>query len=1108
MRMRPVAMATLLTFGLAGAWRGARVLRAAAALPGRAPDAAASTQPDDTFKGMKWRLVGPYRGGRVIAVTGVVGEPNVYYFGAVSGGVWKTVDGGGNWTPLTDKQPIASIGSIAVPASDPNVVYVGTGEGCPRGDVTYGNGVWKSLDGGKTWVHMGLDNTETIPRIAVSPLDPNEVFVAALGHIYGPNADRGVYKSSDGGRTWKKVLFKDDKTGANDLTFDPSNPHVLFAALWEMNRTPYNLTSGGPGSGLYKSTDDGETWKRLEEHGLPKGVWGRVGVAVSGADPQRVYALIEARDGGLYSSSDGGETWSRVNQDHRFTQRAWYFTHVFADPKSADTVYILNTGAYRSTDGGRSFTPLGAPHGDHHGLWIDPANAQRMINGNDGGAAVSSDGGKTWSTQENQPTAQFYHVIADDRYPYDLYGAQQDNSTVAIASAGEEGAIGRQDWYPVGGGESGYIAPYPPDANVVYAGSYDGLITRYDRRTWQEQEVSPWPDNVMGEGASALKYRFQWTFPILISPHDPNVIYAGAQVIFKSADAGRSWTVISPDLTRNDKSRQESSGGPITQDNTSIEYYDTVFAIAESPVQKDLIWAGSDDGLVHLTRDGGRNWADVTPKDMPAWGLVSVIEPSPDEAGTAYLAVERHRLDDHHPYIFRTRDFGKTWTKITGGIPDNVYVHAVREDPERKGLLYAGTEAGVMVSFDDGGRWQSLQLNLPQCPVHDLTVKNGDLAVATHGRAFWILDDLEPLREFTPEIAAEPAHLFRPRAAYVPGLRGGFGPRGAAGQNPPQGAVIDYELKTAPAAENTEGAPGSPGEDAGNSAAAGPGSADQSAKPAGKSPVKISIEDSAGRVIRQYPPKSAENDEGPAEVPEFRRRPNNVPAEKGLNRFTWDLRYDSASRVPGTAHWGGGGGGPEVLPGTYQVKLTVAGRTYTAPLEVKLDPRLKVSRADLEKRLDLALKIRDRVSADHDAVNQIRGVRTQLTALEKRLSADEHAAALVEAAKALDKKMTAVEEKLMQTKSKSSEDPLNYPVRLDDRLGALGSAVESADAAPTEQDMAVFALVNGQLDETLGEWRDLRTHDLAALNAEALKAGVAVVGVKENREGGRDPGAR
>ncbi|HUI42588.1 MAG TPA: glycosyl hydrolase [Terriglobia bacterium] len=1057
-----------------------------AGLGGAKSAPAADKPPEQTspFGGLKWRLVGPFRGGRVLAVTGVRTQPDVFYFGGVSGGVWKSRDDGQTWEPLTDKQPIVSVGSIALSDSDPNVIYVGTGEGCPRGDVSYGNGVWKSPDGGKTWVHVGLEDTQTIPAVIVNPRNPNEVFVAALGHVYGPNPDRGVYKSRDGGKTWKKVLYKDDKTGAVDITFDPSNPHVLFAALWEMNRTPYSLTSGGPGSGLYKSTDDGETWTRLEGHGLPKGIWGRVGVAVSGADSNRVYALIEAAEGGLYRSDNAGDSWTRVNQDHRFTQRAWYFTHVFADPKSVDTVYVLNTGMSRSTDGGKTFNMVRAPHGDHHGLWINPGDPERMINGNDGGAAVSIDGGATWSTQENQPTAQFYHVIADNRYPYYLYGAQQDNSTVGIASAGEEGGIGRADWYPVGGGESGYIAPYPPDPDIVFAGSYDGLITRYNRHTWQEEDVNPWPDNPMGSGAADLKYRFQWTFPIVISPHDPNVIYAGAQVVFKTTNQGQSWTAISPDLTRNDKSKQGSSGGPLTKDNTSIEYYDTVFSIAESPVRKDLIWAGSDDGLVHLTRDGGKSWADVTPKQMPEWSLVSLIEASPNDAGTAYLAVDRHRLDDHRPYIYKTHDFGKTWTPITAGLPDNAYVHAVREDPKRKGMLYAGTESGVMFSFDDGEHWQSLQLNLPESPVHDLIVKNDDLAVATHGRAFWILDDLSPLRQWTPEVADEAVHLFKPDPAYRPGLGGGFfGGRGTMGQNPPDGAVIDYSLKNPPQEETKPAEKNDPS------------SHDQGSKPAEKKGVQIEILDSQGRVIRQYPPKHAGGDEGPSEFAEFRRSAGAPPAQKGVNRFVWDLQYEPATQVPGSAHWGGRGGGPLVLPGSYQVKLTAEGQSYTVPLEVKLDPRISVPEADLRKQFEFALKIRNRVSEDHDAVLQMRGVHTQLAELKKRLAGDPKSKDIIAAADALDKKMTPVEDRLMQGKSKSSEDPLNFPIMLDDKLAALGSSVQSADGAPTEQSYAVFDMLSAQLDRELAAWSDIRAKDLAALNELARKANVPVIGV-------------
>jgi photosystem II stability/assembly factor-like uncharacterized protein len=711
------------------------------------------------LKGLQWRLIGPFRGGRVLAVTGVRSQPNSYYFGGVSGGVWKTINGGDSWEPLTNKQPFDSIGSIAVADSDPNVIYVGTGEGCPRGNVSQGNGVWKSLNGGKSWTHIGLEDTQSIPEIIVNPQNPDEVFVAALGHLYGSNPERGVFKSADGGKTWKKVLFKDDKTGAVDIAFSGANPHVLFAALWEVNRTPYSLSSGGQGSGLYESKDDGETWKQIQEHGLPKGIWGRVGISVSLADPNRIYALIEAGDGGLYRSDDGGENWTRINAADNLRQRPWYYMHIFADPKNVDTVYVLNVSMYRSTDGGKSFDVVHAPHGDNHGLWIDPDNPARIILGNDGGATISVDSGKTWSTEDNQPTAQFYHVTSDNRFPYYLYGAQQDNSTVGIASRSDEGVIDRPDWYPVGGGESGYIAPDPRDPYIVYAGAYEGEIDRYNKHTEQVQIVSPWPEVSDAEGAAGLKYRFQWTSPLILSPHDPDVIYTGAQVVLKSTDAGHSWTPISPDLTRNDKSKEQVSGGPIDKDDTGTEYYDTVFTIAESPVQKDLIWAGSDDGLVHLTRDGGKNWIDVTPKDMPEWSMVSLIEASPHDAASAYLAIDRHKLDDRHPYIYKTHDYGTTWTKITTGLADDVFVHAVREDPRRKGLLYAGTETGVVISFDDGTHW--------------------------------------------PEDTTQTAHLFKPGVGYRTQISHRPAMGAPVGENPPTGAIVYYSLKEAPK-ENEE----------------------------------------------------------------------------------------------------------------------------------------------------------------------------------------------------------------------------------------------------------------------------------------------------------------
>ncbi|MBV8052260.1 MAG: hypothetical protein JOZ80_13790, partial [Acidobacteriaceae bacterium] len=703
---------------------------------------AGATYDQSLFKGMKWRSIGPYRGGRVLAVTGVPGDPYTFYFGGVAGGVWRTSDGGLNWQPLFDKEAVSSIGAIAVADSNHNVIYVGTGEACIRGNISYGNGVYKSTDSGKTWTNVGLKDTQHIGALIIDPRNPDVVLVAALGHAYGPNPDRGVYRTTDGGKSWTKVLYKDEKTGAIDVVFDPNNPNVVFAALYEVQRTPWSLNSGGPGSGLYRSVDGGVTWKRLEGHGLPGSIMGRIGVSVSGADSNRVYALIEAKDASaLYRSDDGGDSWRKTNDDQRLTQRAWYFTHIFADPKSVDTVYMLNTGMFRSSDGGKSLTLLPAPHGDHHGLWIDPTNPQRMINGNDGGATITVDGGKTWTTQYNQPTAQFYHVATDNQFLYYVYGAQQDNTTVAIASRSDAGYIGRQHWYDVGGGESGYVVPDPRDANIVYAGSGNGLVTRWDKRITQQQDITVWPVDYSGHGAKDMKYRLGWTEPIVISPHDADVIYTAGNIVFKSTNHGASWTAISPDLTRNDTSKQESSGGPITKDNTSVEFYDTVFTIAESPVQKDLLWAGTDDGLVQVTRDGGKNWSNVTPKGMPEWSLVSMIEASPQDAGTAYIALDCHKLDDVKPYVYKTTDYGKSWTKLVSGLPDGAYVHAVREDPQDKELLYAGTETGIFVSFDGGANWQPLQLNLPQTPIHDLVVKNNDLVVATHGRSFWILDD-------------------------------------------------------------------------------------------------------------------------------------------------------------------------------------------------------------------------------------------------------------------------------------------------------------------------------------------------------------------------------
>ncbi len=1024
-------------------------------------DRSAPANPIDpkTYGGMKWRLIGPFRGGRALAVTGVPSQPNTYYFGAVAGGVWKTTDGGVSWDPLFDKQSTSSIGSIAVADSDPNVIYAGTGEACIRGNISFGDGVYKSTDGGKTWNNIGLKDTRHIGKVIIHPANPDVAFVAALGHAYGPNTERGIFRTRDGGKTWEKVLYFDDRTGGIDIAFDPNNPHVLFAAMWEGYRTPWTLNSGGEKDGLYRSNDDGATWKRVEGNGIPEGPLGRIGVTVSKADSNVVYALIEAKKGGLFRSEDGGTNWALVNDDHRFRQRAWYFTHVWADPKNSGTIYVANTGLFRSTDGGKSFDRLAAPHGDHHGLWLDPNNPHRMINGNDGGATISIDGGKNWSTQLNQPTAQFYHVVADNDFPYRVYGTQQDNSSVGIATSSDRGFIDRGDWDAVGGGESGYVAVDPRDSNIVYAGSYFGYISRLDRRTHQVQNIQQWPNDPDGYNASVQKYRYTWTMPIVISPNDPNVLYHSAQFLFRSNDGGHSWQTISPDLTRNDKSKQQDSGGPITKDQASIEFYDLIFTVAESPKAKGQIWVGTDDGLIQLTRDDGKSWANVTPKGLPEWAMVSLIEASPFDAGTAYAAIDAHKLDNFRPYIFKTSDFGKSWTPITAGLPDGSYIHAVREDPKRKGLLYAGTETGIWVSFDDGAHWQSLQINLPAAPVHDLVIHDNDLVAATHGRSFWALDDVSPLRQAGASIAAEDAHLFAPSAA-VRRRSGHFNPRRyAIGENPPDGAILYYYLKEDP-----------------------------------KEPAKLELLDAQSKVIRSFTSEEKKKEEATDEW-EHDETAEHIPAKAGLNRFAWNLRFESPKKIPKAIYDEGEPTGPLVLPGAYQVRLTVAGKSQTAPLEVKMDPRVKTSAEDLRKQFDLLLKLRDRQDEMNNSILAVRDLRAQLQAIEKRLGSGDDSKSVVAASADLRKKISAIEEELIQVNSKASEDELNYPTKLNSKLGYLQDAVDSADAAPTEGELGVFADLDQQLETQLIKWRDVLAKDVPALNDAMRKNNVPLVAV-------------
>lgn len=1009
------------------------------------------------YKAMEWRPIGPFRGGRVTAVAGIPSQPDTYYFGATGGGVWKTEDGGLNWKCVSDGFfRTGSVGAIAVSEYDRNVIYVGMGEAPIRGNVSHGDGVYKSTDAGKTWKHLGLADTSQISRVRIHPRNPDLVYVAALGHVYGPNDDRGVFRTSDGGKTWEKILFRNNKTGAIDLALDPSNPRVIYAALWGAGRTPYSLTSGGPGSGLFKSVDGGDNWTEISRgKGLPQGVLGKIGVAVSPAQPERVWAIVEAEDGGVFRSDDGSETWQRVNEERRLRQRAWYYSRIYADPLDAETVYVLNTGFYRSTDGGKTYTAIRVPHGDNHDLWIDPGNSRRMINSNDGGANVTMNGGLSWTAQDNQPTAQFYHVAVDDRFPYWVYGAQQDNSTVRIASRTDGYGITASDWQAVGGGESGFVLPRPGNPDIVYAGSYSGLITRWDARTRQERIITAWPENPMGAGADVLRYRYQWTAPIVVSRHDPNVLYHAAQVLFRTTNEGQSWDVISPDLTTNDKDKQRSSGGPITKDNTGVEYYCTIFALAESFQDPDILWVGTDDGLVQLTRDGGESWENITPRELPKWSLISMIELSTFDPATAYLAVDRHELDDFRPIIYKTEDFGLTWKPIVSGFPRNTFVRVVREDPKRKGLLYAGTETGVFVSFNDGAAWQSLQLNLPVVPIHDMIVKDDDLVVATHGRSFWILDDLTPLQQLDEKVVAAGVYLFKPRDAYR--RRGGSFPIPNAGRNPAAGTVIYYYFKEKP-----------------------------------KQEVVLEIMDSNGARVKTFSSQD-KTEEGPGD--EFSRmfgsgEARGLPGEEGLNRFVWNMRYPDAERVPGAVLWGGSTTGPIAVPGIYQVKLAIGEETHIREWEWKIDPRIEASPQDLREKFDFLIEIRDTFSRVNRAINELRRIRAKIDVINGEIKGRPESSGGVEAGEAVREKLSAIEEVLIQAKSKSSQDPLNYPVKLDNKIAALASVVAAADARPTDQSRELFREMAEKADVEIAKLKVIVETDVPNLNNLLRDAGI------------------
>ena len=1013
----------------------------------------------ELFQTLEYRNIGPFRGGRVTAVAGVSSERDTFYMGSTGGGVWKTTDGGETWKSVADEGlKVGSVGAIAVAPSDPNVIYVGTGSACPRGNVSPGDGVYRSTDGGETWESIGLKEAGQIGRIRVHPQDPDLVFVAALGHVFGPNEERGVFRSMNGGKTWEKVLHVGDRAGAVDLAMDPSNPRILYAALWQVERKPWTLVGGGEGSGLHRSKDGGTTWEKLTE-GLPKPPWGRIGVAASGARPGRIFALVEAEDGGLFRSDDGGKTFKKVNDDRNFRQRAWYYTHVFADPKDPDTVYILNVGMWRSGDGGKSFDLVRAPHGDHHDLWINPSEPGTMVEGNDGGANVTYNGGRSWSSQLTQPTGEFYRVTTDASFPYRIYGCQQDNTCVSIASRTAGSGIGQQDWHVIGGGESGHVAVDPRGPDVTYAGSYGGYITRHNHATGQDRNIMSSPQVAVGAAPKDLERRFQWNAPIRLSPHDPDVLYHTSNVVHRSNDQGQTWEEISPDLTRDDETKQDYAGEPITRDNTGVEVYGTIFAFEESPLARGLLWAGSDDGRLHLSRDGGKAWKEITPGRMPEWGQVNMIELSRRDPGRAFLAVTRYKLDDFHPYIFGTGDYGESWRLLTdgsNGIPPRHFVRVVREDPDRRGLLYAGTELGIYVSFDDGRHWQSFQQKLPVTPITDLAVREKDLVVATQGRAFWILDDLTPLHQLTREIADSSRHLFRPRDYTL--FSGGEG--GRQGKNPPEGVVIQYLL----------------GEE-----------------PKEKDEIVLEILDASGSTLRKL---SSLKDEphAPDPLEQFREEKpvRKLTAKKGMNRFVWNLRLADAVVVEDAVIWGAPEG-PRVAPGTYRARLTAGAWSQTAEFRVLPDPRLEASQQDLDARFDLARRIWESVSETHRAVKRLRDVRGQASALVERLRAVGKAEGLEEPERGLTDRTLAVEEKLHQYRIKSSQDVLNYVQGIDGQLVGLQSVVESADARPTDSAVARFGSLRAQLTRHIGEVQAILDTDLARFNDLVRQKGVPPV---------------
>ncbi len=1009
---------------------------------------------DSLYNGMEYRLIGPFRGGRAGTVTGVANNPNLYYMGTAGGGVWKTTDAGNTWQCISDGYFGGSIGAVTVSESDPNIIYVGEGEQTLRGNVSSGKGLWKSMDAGETWKFIGLKDSEHISRIRVHPTNPDLVYVAAIGNLWKPNETRGVFRSKDGGETWDKILYVSDKAGAGDLIMDPNNSRILYATTWQMSRNGYRMDSGGPDSKLFKSTDGGDNWTDISEHsGLPGFPWGIVGITVSPLDSNRVWALIEADGGGLFRSDDAGVTWKKINENRALRQRAWYYTRIYADTENIDKLYVMNVSYGVSTDGGKTFTLKNAPHGDHHDLWIDPNNNNRMIIADDGGAQISNDGGNNWTTYYNQPTAQFYRIATDSIFPYRIYGAQQDNTALRISHRTSGESITERDWEPTAGGESAHLAPDPKNNQIVYGGTYKGYMNRLDHTTGQARSTNVWPDNPAGSGAEVMKYRFNWNYPVTFSRHDSNVLYAGSNYLHATTDEGQSWKTISPDLTRGIPETIASSGGPITQDNTGAEFYSNLFVISESILEKGVIWTGSDDGLIHVTRDNGTNWENVTPPASmsPKLNMINSIDPSPFHEGTVYVAATSYKFGDYTPYLYKTEDYGKNWTLITNGIKDNDYTRVIRTDHVKEGLLYAGTEWGMYISFDDGKSWSPFQLNLPITAIRDLQVRDNDLIVATHGRSFWIIDDLTPLHQLSNEMANKDFFIYKPDISYRMEQEGGWSEPNMklVGANHPDGVIINYFIDSFKE----------------------------------KDTVELDILERDGTLIQNFATNAKTDKLNPASS-----KPLKV--KSGGNRLIWDMRYPGFKAFEGMIFYSSPNTGPKAVPGTYKVRLTVNGKSQEQEFKIVKDPRLPNTQNDYDGQFEFLTKVRNEVTRANEAIIKIRNIQQDLKYLKEKTKENEELQKLISD---YEKELSVIENNIHMTKNQSRQDPLNYGIRINNRLAFLMADSQRGDYPPTQQAQEFFKEVTQELNKEINALNALVEKQTQMVNEKVKKEDIKMI---------------